>query len=219
MISITTGPRISPLIEGWKIVSDSAEAMSKVDELDEKQRPYKFARFRVLGGEVPSPSLGSMSAKPVVPVPEIGEYTRPDWDAESYALFAEGGDPGGCPDCGRTGFYGPRFVEPDLRCRACRFCGFWQFVEERAVRFLPTGHGCAQWPEVSKAPYIWWVPPDSDSYDCPFCEHLVEVPLSLLIVPFEDSEHPWWKIPQRRTQSFYQRLWGNWEASAGRIIL
>lgn len=182
--------------------------------------PYE-ARVRILGGQAttkvrrPTPAPGRLT----VPVVSTGEYTVSDWEAESYAVFAEGGDPLPCPECGRTGFYGPRFVEPDRKIRSCRFCGFWQRVGDAPQQFVPTAHDCDEWPECSRAPYIWWTAPSINSYPCPYCRGTVVVAASLVSVPNDDPDHPWWKIPQGRSQSFYQRLWKNWPCSAGRTVL
>ncbi len=193
--------------------------MSKSDT-DPDQPAYQTARVRILGGHgekrlhaTPSPE------RMAVPVTPLGEYTQANWEAESFALFAEGGNPRRCPECGRTAFYGPRFIPPSSKVRSCRFCGFWQEVGGHPTQHLPTVHSCSKWPETSRAPYIWWVAPDTESYPCPFCDDTVQVALSLVPVPREDPDHPWWRIPQDRTQSFYQRLWKNWEASSGRTIL
>jgi hypothetical protein len=194
--------------------------MRAPDEQKVTRPAYETARFRVLGNEPtkshqPSSAQGRISTAVV----QAGEYMESDWDAESYQIFAEGAAPGACPECGRTGFYGPRFVEPNNKYRACRFCGFWQRTGGVSQRYLPTAHSCSQWPEVSKARYIWWVAPETDSYQCPFCHDTVAVAVSLVPVPAEDQDHPWWKVPQNRPQSFYHRLWKNWECSAGRTIL
>ncbi len=164
-------------------------------------------------GNGSSPDQGEPS------VAGVGPFSEGDWDAESFALFAEGANPRPCPHCERTGFYGPRFAEPDLKYRACRFCGLWQEVGGAPGRYVPTSHDCEEWPVISKAPYLWWVAPETRSYVCPFCELLVAVSLAKVPVPSDTPDHPWWKIPQHRRQSFYQRLWQNWECSAGRTVL
>ncbi len=183
-------------------------------------QPYAGARVRILGAQAtkvprPTPAPGRLTA----PIVSTGEYTVSDWEAESYAVFAEGGDPLPCPECGRTGFYGPRFVEPDQKIRACRFCGFWQLAGEAPQQFVPTAHDCDEWPECSRAPYIWWTAADTESYTCPYCKGTVTVAGATISVPNDVPNHPWWKIPQGRTQSFYQRLWKNWPCSAGRTVL
>jgi len=188
------------------------------DTYKDRPEPYQAARLRIRGGSIPNrrptPPAGFR-----IEVVRIGEYTRDDWDAESYSIFGEGGNPAACPECGRTGFYGPRFAEPERRFRACRFCGFWQDVDGPPTRYLPTAHTCDPWPELSHAPYIWWVSSDTDAYDCPFCGDPVIVAVAVVPTPAETPKHPWWKIPQNRPPSFYRRLWSNWECSAGRTIL
>lgn len=176
------------------------------------------AVVRIRGGEGrPSNPIGKR--RPSVPVVMVAEYTASDWDAESFALFAEGADPSACPECNRTGFFGPRVVDEVIKCRACRFCGFWQRVGHPPTTMLPTAHDCATWPVVSKAPYIWWVLPDVQSYHCPYCRDEVIVPRSIVVKPSDAQDHPWHKIPQGRSRAFYQRLWENWEVTASRVVL
>lgn len=192
-----------------------------MSETPPRRPPHELARFRVRGADRATELAPKVRLRrPSVPVTaRSGDYTRSDWDAESFALFAEGADPPACPECGRTAFFGPRFVEPNRRYRGCRFCGFWQEVDGAPEQYLPTVHDCAKWPECSRSPYIWWVSPDTESYPCPYCHEDVAVALCITPVPYEDPDHPWWKIPQGRTQSFYQRLWRNWEVSSGRTVL
>ncbi len=176
------------------------------------------SRVRIRGGERRVASAVRLR-RPSVPVAEMEDYTTSDWDASSFGLFGEGADPAACPECGRTGFFGPRFVEPDVKCRSCRFCGFWQRTDSVPERHLPTSHDCADWPKISRAAYVWWVAPTIDFYECPFCNARVDVPLSIVPAPIEDIDHPWWKVPQQKPQQVYQRLWNNWTFSAGRTIL
>ncbi len=146
-------------------------------------------------------------------------YTQADWDDECFANFGEGRDPAPCPACGRTGFYGPRIEDPDRRYRACRFCGFTQDVDGAAQRYRPTAHDCAPWPTCAKAPYLWWVAPGVASYTCPFCRERAVVSKCLVSAPVDDSNHPWWKVPQRRNRAYYVRFWENWDPTKGRVYL
>ncbi len=86
-------------------------------------------------------------------------FSRADWEAACFAAFGEGRDPAICPDCGRTGFYGPRIEEPERRYRQCRFGGFTQGVDRAPERYRPTVHRCTHWPSCAHAPYVWWVAP------------------------------------------------------------
>ena len=179
-----------------------------------------MVRLRIMGREAPARTrVTPLPGRFTVPVMRSGSYTDGHWEAESYAIFAEGGNPGPCPDCGRTGFYGPRFTDPDVKCRACRFCGFFQTVGGAVERHRPTVHGCAAWPSVSRAPYLWWVSPDATSYACPYCGDPVDVSAATVAAPATDIDHPWWRVPQYRTQTFYKGLWSHWECSAGRTLL
>ena len=108
-------------------------------------------------------------------------YTEDDWDSEMAALYSERGCPPGCPQCGRSGFYGPREAEGSRRYRACKFCGFWQHVGQPAVTNKPTVHNCEEWPKVAGAAYTWWVQPDEEIYTCPYCGVEVHVGFILKI--------------------------------------
>lgn len=193
---------------------------STKSNMSDEDGPFReSAIVRVRGAGEGGSGTIARKRRPSMPVVLVAAYTRADWDAESFALFAEGADPAACPECRQTGFFGPRVVDETIKARACRFCGFWQQVDHSPIHLLPTMHSCSQWPEVSKAPYIWWVLPHVDSYVCPFCRGTVEVPPSLTIRPADEPDHPWRRIPQNRSQPFYQRLWANWEVTAGRVVL
>lgn len=146
-------------------------------------------------------------------------YPIARWDEEAFAAFAEGRDPAPCPACGRVGFYGPRATDEAHRFRECRFCGFHQVVGKRASRALPTVHGCPGWPEVARAPYIWWVPADVEAYECVFCKRTVPVSEHLVTAPSEDPQHPWWRVPQGKSRFYYARFWENWPFTKGRVFL
>ena len=135
------------------------------------------------------------------------------------AMFGEGRDPGPCPECRRTGFYGPRIDPTERHYRQCRFCGFTQMVAEVPTRYRPTVHSCSKWPECARAPYIWWVPPEVESYLCPFCSKRVAVAEAAIAPPADDAAHPWWKVPQDRSRAYYQRFWENWDVTKGRVHL
>jgi hypothetical protein len=156
---------------------------------------------------------------PALPAEEGVEYTVAAWDEECFALFAEGRDPGVCPACGRTGFYGPRVGPDGERYRSCRFCGFYQRVLERPRRAQPSVHGCAWWPEVARAPYIWWAGPGEAEYRCPFCQARVKAANHKVTAPSDDPGHPWWKVPQGRNRFYYSRFWENWPYTRGRAFL
>ena len=139
-------------------------------------------------------------------------YTERDWQAENTAL-QHGVDPQPCPACGRTGFYSTRAAHPSpgkterRHYRACKFCGFWQHIDAAPVPHRATAHNCAGWPKAAGASYIWWVPPDEPSYKCPHCGHQVSVSQALVAIPVDDPQHPWWSVPQHRTQAYYLAFW------------
>lgn len=156
----------------------------------------------------------------------VRSYSESDWEEESYTLFGERADPVPCPECGRTGFYGPRAADPDGKFRICRFCGFCQPVGDVPVQLRPVVHGCAEWPECARAPYVWWIPPDATRFTCPFCGRGAVVEprnrfLKGVVVdpPSADSSHPWHRVPQGRSYSYYLKFWENWECTRGRVIL
>ncbi len=72
---------------------------------------------------------------------------------------------------------------------------------------------------IARTPYLWWIAADTEHYRCPFCEDSVAVPLSIQESPYETDGHPWWRIPQNRSQAFYGRLWQNWDYTTGRVVL
>ena len=156
---------------------------------------------------------------PALPIDQEVAYSVGAWDEECFALFAEGRDPGTCPSCRRTAFYGPRVGGRGRRYRACRFCGLLQDVGGRPGRATPTVHGCADWPEVARAPYIWWLPPEQTEYTCPYCEEQVSADDARVTAPIDDRDHPWWKIPQGRTRFYYSRFWENWPCTKSRTFL
>lgn len=146
-------------------------------------------------------------------------YQQGDWDNECFLNFGEGRDPSPCLACGRTGFYGPRFEEPDRRYRACRFCGFTQNVDGPPQWYRPIVHACDTWPTCAKAPYIWWVAPGIASFSCPFCHEPAKVSEFLVRAPADDPHHPWWKVPQHQRRVYYVRFWENWQPTKGRVYL
>lgn len=151
--------------------------------------------------------------------PPVAAYTFETWEEELYRLYALGADPDPCPQCGSTGFFGPRFAEPNLRLRSCRFCGFWQEIAEAPQRAIPLVHDCESWPQAARAPYLWWVPPSRSSLTCPFCDAAAPVAAHRVAAPSDEPEHPWWKVPQGRPADYYRRFWENWEATKGRVVL
>jgi hypothetical protein len=105
------------------------------------------------------------------------------------------------------------------RIRACRFCGFYQEAGQAPVRAVATCHGCAEWPEIARAPYLWWVPPDEPTYTCSFCHETVVVADHGVVAPSDDSSHPWWRVPQGKNRFYYSRFWDNWPFTKGRVFL
>jgi len=181
----------------------------------------KFQRFQ----KPPQPDT-SVTKRDSIGIPTPAPPATPDvrydpaaWDEECFAVFAEGRDPGACPQCGRTGFYGPRVGGRGRRYRACRFCGFHQDVGGLPDLARPTSHRCGVWPQVARAPYVWWLPPDEDEYLCPFCEERVRLEDARVRAPIDDPEHPWWKVPQERTRFYYARFWENWAFTKGRVFI
>lgn len=161
-----------------------------------------------------------MPDRPLAVPPALARLSYPSavWDEEAFAAFAEGRDPQACPACGRVGFFGPRVIGI-VKHRACRFCGFYQEADGEAGRATPTVHGCADWPTIARAPYLWWVPPGERSYTCAFCGGTVIVEEHGVTPPSENPEHPWWRVPQGRNRFYYARFWDNWPFTKGRVFL
>ncbi len=153
--------------------------------------------------------------------PESGElsYSSRDWDDECVALFAEGREPPACPACARTGFYGPRVAGKSTRYRECRFCGLHQVVDGPVRQAVPAVHPCATWPEIARAPYVWWLPPDVTGLECPFCGEQVSADQHQVRSPALDDSHPWNRVPQGRDRFYYARFWENWAYTKGRVVL
>ncbi len=150
-------------------------------------------------------------------------YRDQDWEQDSYALAAECADPGPCPLCSRTGFFGPRARDGGVKFRACRFCGFTQMVGEPPTLHRPVIHGCDAWPQCARAPYIWWVDPDCQRFTCMFCDEEVDVfecsNGRVVVPPSNDAAHPWWRVPQHKSFEYYQKFWSNWPTTKGRVVL
>ncbi len=149
-------------------------------------------------------------------------YRDEDWEEDSYALAAACLDPSPCPLCNRTGFFGPRARDGGVKFRACRFCGFTQMVGEVPTLHRPVIHGCEDWPECARAPYIWWIDPDRDRYRCFYCQEIVFVTdetVERIVPPSNDASHPWWRVPQHKSFSYYQKFWSNWPTTKGRVVL
>lgn len=172
----------------------------------------------------PSDGGGAKRSSLIEPIPALPAdpeipYTAAEWEEEAFALFAEGRDPQPCPQCGWTGFYGPRVSGDGTKHRACRFCGFHQSVNGPPTVAEPTAHACEPWPKIAHAPYIWWVPNGDERYRCAFCKSEVKVTEVRIPIPAADPTHPWWKVPQKRTRFYYSRFWENWPFTKGRIFL
>ncbi len=133
-------------------------------------------------------------------------YSEDDWQEEKQQLEA-GADPGACPVCGRTGFYGPRDDEAGRRYRMCSFCGLLQNVGEAPTQLQPCVHSCGEVGTVAGAESITWVEPGKTYYGCPGCGREAEVEASLVIGPADDPDHPWRRVPQGLRQPEYVRFW------------
>ena len=154
------------------------------------------------------------------------DFTEEDWEDEQYSLIAERTDPLPCPSCGRTGFFGPRARDNAPKYRGCRFCGFVQEVGNTPTRWTPVAHGCEGWPEAAGAPYLWWVPPDQEWFDCIYCGQRTKVkgatPFqkgAVATAPVDDEDHPWQRIPQGQSYQFYYNYWERWPSTKGRAVL
>ena len=129
-----------------------------------------------------------------------------DWDEEFRAIFARRVPPPACPACHRSAFYGPRKTD-DRIYQMCKFCGLYQAPNGDPVQLVATVHGCRGWPQIVGAPYVWWVQPDEQSYECPYCGSKVTVSSVSVPRPADDSVHPWWAVPQGMTFEEARHFW------------
>ncbi len=137
-------------------------------------------------------------------------YTTADFAADVLDCFCRR-PPGRCPECGRTGFFGPRYAEEDNRkYRLCKFCGFYQQVAAEPEQLRPCVHACGKVPLVAGHPYITWVGSWQQSFDCDYCGSTgLEVEANPASVPAHDSAHPWWNVPASGSWAQYREFWAN----------
>lgn len=133
-------------------------------------------------------------------------YSATDWDTEFMAVFARRSAPPACPDCHRTGFFGPRKAQ-DRTYRLCKFCGAYQATGGQPVQCLATVHNCSEWPTVAGAANVWWVQPHETKYQCPYCGTSVEVSAALVKRPLDDPTHPWWRVAQNMSFDTARSFW------------
>ena len=158
--------------------------------------------------------------------PSVPTFTEADWEDQSYALVAEKAPPSPCPDCGRTGFFGPRAMDGQPKFLACRFCGYFQAVGHAPTRLRPVAHDCENWPEAARAPYLWWIPMDEKWYVCHYCQRRLVVAGANAFMrgvavtpPVDDPNHPWRKVQQGASYDTYYKLWELWPCTKGRVFL
>src|SRR2546425_8919869 len=133
-------------------------------------------------------------------------FSATDWDEDFRAIFARRVSPPPCPGCRRSGFYGPRKADNRVY-EMCKFCGRYQAPEQNPVQLIATVHGCPEWPEIAEAPYIWWVQPHEQRYECPYCRSAVIVSNAKVNRPVDDPSHPWWAVPQGMTFEAARHYW------------
>jgi|SRR5436309_3216259 len=146
----------------------------------------------------------------------LAAYTPAHWDQEFLAIFARRTAPQPCPQCRRTGFFGPRKAG-DRTYRLCKFCGAYQATGGPMVQCLATVHNCQQWLTVAGAPYIWWVQPHETQHPCPYCGASVQVAAARVKRPVEDPGHAWWRVPQNMSFDEAARFWV--QQGAARVYL
>ena len=143
-------------------------------------------------------------------------FTETDWKAEYAAIFFKRGAPPPCPDCGHTGFFGPRKAH-DRLYRLCKFCGSYRTPGGQRVQCLATVHNCRDWPSVAGAQYLWWVQPHESEYRCPQCGASVRVSAFAVKRPIDDPSHPWWQVPQNMSFEEAASFWVH--QGQGRVYL
>ena len=144
-------------------------------------------------------------------------YSEADWQADVDHRNA-GGDNRPCPQCGRSGFYGPRDDTHGRHYRHCKYCGLLQNVGEEPIQCISTVHDCDDWPRVCGAAYIWWVTPDEATYRCPCCERIMTVNSTRIAGPIENPDHPWASMPNLIDQKISLSHWAT-EGQPGRVYL
>lgn len=124
------------------------------------------------------------------------QWSEEDWQAQFQRLQAGDLPPPQCPECGRAGFFGPRYADGPRHYWLCKFCGFYRATEQPPRHCHPTAHGCPAWPQIAGASYVWWTQTDEASYRCPYCGEHVLVEHARVTRPVDDETHPWWRVPQ-----------------------
>jgi hypothetical protein len=138
----------------------------------------------------------------------MNTYTQSDWEKE-YSKLDRGEAPGPCPNCRRTGFYGPRGTRPlGPGYHACKFCGLWQYVDQLSFFAIPTVHSCGNGPTILGAPQIWWEVPEHEFFDCRFCPATqLKIEGWRTNAPHDDRAHPWRQVPQGLSLAAYKQFW------------
>jgi len=133
-------------------------------------------------------------------------FSASDWDEEFRAIFARREPPRACPACHRSGFYGPRKSD-DRVYQMCKLCGLYQAADDTPVQLIATVHDCRGWPEIVGAPYVWWVQPQEEDYQCPYCGSAVKVSSVTVRRPVDNPDHPWRTVPQAMTFEEARHFW------------
>jgi hypothetical protein len=139
------------------------------------------------------------------PLPAARVYRESEWKIEVRELERDL-PPRPCPSCSRTGFYGPK-EESGRHFRMCKFCGFYQTVGKEPYYLRPCVHPCGQVREIAGAPEITWLPAGATSFVCSGCREEAQVSSSTVSSPTQDTDHPWWRVPQDLTRQEYVRFW------------
>ena len=134
-------------------------------------------------------------------------YSLDEWQRDLDALRANS-DPPPCPCCSRRGFYEPKWAEPNRHYRACKFCGFFQNVDDApydVIRYEcrdPNHDVVADW----KVPTETWT--------CTLCGRLY-LPVQHVPWPADDPLHPWNQVPISGSQDEYRRFWNHHGSQVG----
>jgi|SRR5712691_1906402 len=101
--------------------------------------------------------------------------------------------------------------KPTIGCTRCASSagaiGRYQAPQQNPVQLIATVHGCPEWPEIAGAPYIWWVQPHEQRYECPYCRSAVIVTNAKVKRPVDDPSHTWWAVPQGMTFEAARHYW------------
>lgn len=124
------------------------------------------------------------------------EFRKADWQELNSAVFIRMEPPRPCQACQRTACYGS--YRADSLYRMCKFCGFYQKVNETSTYLVPNAHSCAEAEacRILDELYIEWTKPNEVTRECESCHLEYSIKSYVVPRPYARAEHGWWRIPQ-----------------------